>query len=251
MPGVAVPEWESEAMAAYKWQSAADRAAAERAAAAAAKARKARAGRPPRKVRKALADRPDGDGDDWVLVQTSDKPVRVDGVRTVMAVPPELAGAAVMEVGRRYAAVPAVTRDLCDTTFNRVFKRPLPHNFGRGNTRPVNDENYLRSFNVRAGDQEPGGAPQVFDCVARAQVFHETLRASEYQIFDVLDDLEEAERGEEAEASLPVLAEQAPPAPLPPAAPTGPPKHPDVFGAASKPRSAEPSMFEILSWPAQ
>ncbi len=240
-------------MAAYKWQSAAERAAAERAAAAAAKARKARAGRPPRKARKLAARaRQDGDGDEWVLVQTGDKPVRVAGARTVMVVPPELAGAAVMEVGRRYAAVPAVTRDLCDTTFNRVFKRPLPHNFGRGNTRPVNDENYLRSFNVRASEQVRGGEPQVFDCVARAQIFHETLKASEYQIFDVLDDIEEGKRGEEAElAPAPALAAPPPPAPQPPAAPTGPPKLPDVFGVASRPRSAEPSMFEILSWPAK
>merc|ERR1712232_572522 len=47
-----------------------------------------------------------------------------------------------------------LTREMTDTEYNRVFKKPLQHNFGRSNTRPVNDENYLKTFNIKAKKTE-------------------------------------------------------------------------------------------------
>ena len=43
------------------------------------------------------------------------------------------------------------TRTMTDTEFNRVFQQPLPHNYGRANTQPSAEENYLKTFNVKVG----------------------------------------------------------------------------------------------------
>mmetsp|Transcript_10958 Transcript_10958/g.13725 ORF Transcript_10958/g.13725 Transcript_10958/m.13725 type:complete len:253 (-) Transcript_10958:65-823(-) len=48
----------------------------------------------------------------------------------------------------RIHALP-LTRGMTDTKYNRVFKRPLPHNYGHANTKPVTEENYLKTFNVK------------------------------------------------------------------------------------------------------
>lgn len=41
------------------------------------------------------------------------------------------------------------TREMTDTEFHRVFRLPLTHSFGRGNTSPMRNENYLKTFNVK------------------------------------------------------------------------------------------------------
>jgi len=47
------------------------------------------------------------------------------------------------------------TRELGDTAYHNKFRKPIMHDFGRANTKPVNERDYLRTFNVKAAENNP------------------------------------------------------------------------------------------------
>jgi len=170
----------------------------------------------------------DDDEEGWVFVEKAEDPLGLASGKTdIMIVPRDGLSGRQGKLRDPNTGKLRVTREMTDTEYNRIFKRPLPHNYGRGNTCPVSDRDYMKTFNVRAA--ESGSTDQVFQSALEAAKRMPDFLAKE----DVA--LHQA-----PEPNLPLFQEMHATAP------------PDLenmtFGRPSPPRSLQPSMFEILSW---
>mmetsp|Transcript_20445 Transcript_20445/g.38021 ORF Transcript_20445/g.38021 Transcript_20445/m.38021 type:complete len:273 (+) Transcript_20445:214-1032(+) len=256
--------WESESTRAFKWASPEEKLRVEQEMEAERlrkTQRRNRRGLGGRKCCKQPTNKPTKSKDDWVLIQTSDEPVRIgDPTLNDVMVAPTVKQAQKSRAKRSKSKVPLVTRDLGDTTFNRMFRRPLPHNYGRNNTRPVSQANYMKTFNIKAAQADAG---QVFESSTRAKAFNETMRENSFDVNQVLDEIAEngldfAETSSDHEegdpespssgcSSAPVEKAQGAEQSQEPEQ-VSPQYH--TFGRPSKARNLEPSMYEILSWSA-
>lgn len=224
-----VDEWESEYDGAFKWMSEAERKAMLEAEERELRRKNRKRGGLRRSSKYGQATRKTSSNEDWVFVQSSDAPIALDGTQGhVVVVPPTDQLPSYDTAPKGSLRMPIVTRNYSDTKFNRVFKRPLPHNYGRGNTCPVNDSNYLKTFNLKAAMENPAN---VYESTFRAKDLQDELKKNHYDIMECLDDPE----NDEADIAVPPLTRAEPP-------------KPEVFGRANKPRAEEPTMFEILSW---
>jgi hypothetical protein len=68
-----------------------------------------------------------------------------------------------------------LSRELSDTAFHRKFHRPLVHAFGRGNTRPLVDDEYMMTHNVLAAETNPD---EVFPGAVRAATKRPSMSAA-------------------------------------------------------------------------
>ena len=175
---------------------------------------------------------PAGDGDEWVLVDV----VPQDGSSS-----PRKKKKVVLRKRRKagkkskQAKSLPVTRNMTDTKFAETFNKPIPHLYGRNNTNPATDDNYLRTHNVmeRRPSQVYDSAKQAMDRPAynppKPPPRKHELKSDEddYRICDKITQINHAlvecdkPRGHDENMT---------------------------FGDASKPRSEEPSMYEVLSW---
>mmetsp|Transcript_9403 Transcript_9403/g.18641 ORF Transcript_9403/g.18641 Transcript_9403/m.18641 type:complete len:358 (+) Transcript_9403:324-1397(+) len=213
--------------------------------------------------------------EDWVLVQSAREPINLRGnAHEVVLVPenPPVARKTVASMNktskpmtrrqvqktqdalRHKGCLPVVTREMTDTEYNRVFKRPLTHNFGHANIHPTNEKDYMRSHNVKAA--LAGGSEQVYSHALDARAAGPPALAHLLSRDEVLALEKNMNVPESENNNAPLRVETSPS--MPPAAPAGTklgvstPTAAELslrtFGRPSKNRQLEPSMFEILSW---
>jgi len=165
--------------------------------------------------------------DSWVIVQKDGHAVMEGDVEEIFVIPPlEDEKQDSRRSESTSSRVVEVTRELPDTSWNRIFKKPLPHNFGNGNTNPSVASNMMKTFNVRALENREG-KKQVYDTAQRAN----DLRHTSSLIQHHEDSVPPGPVTDEEEEEIEVIVQK-----------------PRVYGKPSVPRTSEPSMFEILSW---
>mmetsp|Transcript_41077 Transcript_41077/g.66126 ORF Transcript_41077/g.66126 Transcript_41077/m.66126 type:complete len:291 (-) Transcript_41077:144-1016(-) len=210
------------------------------------------------------------DKDDWVLVTKPGQPVDMDGTcKNVMILPPDnvieqsekTKGAKKKKKPKRQTW--AYTRELTDTKYNEIYGRPLPHNYGRVNTCPVSEKNFMKTFNAREL-AEPNGMSQVYESTVRAlEVKEFTRMLSEEGNTEALENIGEQVQGMKGEpishgtqtagarAGVGIQCGESCTSPRvnSPCSRAQQTCNPFVtFGKPSKSRREEPSMFELLSW---